>query len=61
MRYELTESAGQWIVICDGLEVSRFFHLDRALEDVSGRLRRLSPQQRAALAVRFEKPVGNAA
>ncbi len=55
MRYEIIERAGQWIVECDGLEIARHVQQDAALELVSKRLR-TSGQERASLAVRFEKP-----
>ncbi|RAK58715.1 hypothetical protein DJ021_02310 [Phenylobacterium hankyongense] len=55
MRYEVVESAGEWIVRHRGVEVARFERQGAALEEVARRLRG-SPveDESASLAMRFE-------
>jgi hypothetical protein len=55
MRYEIIETGGQWIVECDGVEISRHADQAPALEDVTERLR-ASRLRRAVVAMHFEKP-----
>ncbi len=56
MRYELIEAGEQWIVTCDRIEIARYAHQASALEEVADRLSRFDRNDRAALAVHFEKP-----
>jgi hypothetical protein len=55
MRYEVVESAGEWIVRHRGVEVARFGRQALALEDVARRLRESPVEDEAAsLAMRYE-------
>jgi hypothetical protein len=39
MKYEVVETADEWVVSCDGVELARFSSQDRALSDVAERLK----------------------
>lgn len=56
MRYDLTETAGAWIVRCDGIELSAYDNEQAALDDISLRLEQSRPTP-AALSLHFERPV----
>ena len=43
MTYEIIESAGDWIVQIDGVEVARFAEQSAALDEVAARLRAADP------------------
>ena len=55
MKFEVVEQRGAWIVRCDGVEKARFAEQQRALTDVSERLRSLGRNSSAvSLAIRYE-------
>lgn len=55
MKFEVVEQRGAWIVRCDGVEKARFDEQQRALTDVSERLRGLGLTRCAvSLAMRYE-------
>lgn len=39
MKYEVHESSGEWLVLCEGAEVARFADQDAALAYLTARLR----------------------
>jgi hypothetical protein len=55
MRFEVVETAGEWVVRRNGEELARFTGQDEALHDVAARLRGCDASQSAALSVRFER------
>ena len=44
MKYEVQESAGEWVVLREGAEVARFADQDAALLYVADRLRDSEPE-----------------
>jgi hypothetical protein len=58
MRYEVVESAGEWIVRREGTEVGRFVSQDEALNHVSERMRETACEGSASFAVRYERRTG---
>lgn len=54
MRFEVVESAGEWIVRREGEEVARFAAQDQALSHVADRLRNVDAAGGASLAVRYQ-------
>jgi hypothetical protein len=55
MKYEVIESAGEWIVQHDGVELARFADQHEALDEVAGRLRAVEPGDNAvSLRVRYQ-------
>lgn len=56
MRYDIIETAGAWIIKCDGIELAAYDNEQAALEDISLRLEQGRPTP-AALSLHFERPV----
>ena len=57
MNYEVIESAGQWIVHGDGVELARFDHQNDALNDVAERLRDAGPgDETISLRLSYQTP-----
>ena len=55
MKFEVVEQGGAWIVRRDGVELARFAEQQRALSEVSERLRGVRGADDAvSLAVRYE-------
>lgn len=54
MRFEVVESAGEWIVRGEDRELGRFADQDAALRDVADRLRAADSSEPASLAMRYE-------
>jgi hypothetical protein len=55
MKYEVVESAGEWVVCLEGVELGRFHEQLQALHNVGDRLREAEPIDGAvSLAVRYE-------
>jgi hypothetical protein len=54
MKFEIVESAGEWIVRREGEEVARFEGQDQALTHVAGRLREAETLGSASLSVKYE-------
>jgi len=55
MKFEVVESAGEWIVRCEGQEVARFAAQEEALNDVAARLREADASQPASLSMRYQR------
>lgn len=55
MKFEVVESAGEWIVRREGQELARFAAQDEALNDVAARLREADASQPASLAMRYQR------
>jgi hypothetical protein len=55
MKFEVVESAGEWIVRREGQEVARFAAQDEALNDVAARLRDADASQPASLSMRYQR------
>lgn len=55
MKFEVVESAGEWIVRREGQEVARFAAQDEALNDVAARLREADASQPASLSMRYQR------
>ncbi len=53
MRFEVVELAGEWIVFEDDRELARFPDQDRALGDVTDRLRDADGSKTASLRMRY--------
>lgn len=54
MKYEVVETAGEWVVSHNGVELARFGGQDEALNDVALRLRDADATQSASLSMRYE-------
>ncbi|WP_183280986.1 hypothetical protein [Phenylobacterium zucineum] len=55
MKFEVVESAGEWIVRREGEEIARFAGQDEALSHVADRLREADPAEGASLAMRYQR------
>lgn len=55
MKYEIVESAGQWIVRREGGEVARFCEQGLALAHVASRLKVEAGDGPASLSMRYER------
>ena len=54
MKYEVIETAGEWVVQNDGVEVARFAEQADALDHVAGRLQDVAAgEQAVSLSVRY--------
>ena len=54
MKFEIVESAGEWIVQRDGVEIGRFALQNEALAFVTAELSQLKGET-AALSMRYER------